>query len=152
MQQPQAGAVARGVGAGLIGGAAMAANILVDMKLSGGVANDFRLLGQIGPLRRHWRITGPLIHFGNAAALGALYAVVEPKLKGSGTARGVSFAMVENTGLWPLVLLLDRIHPAIKDGDLSRYNGMLPFALEVVRHVSYGAALGFAYEQLQQRA
>lgn len=151
MQPAQRRALKNGAIAGIAGGAAMAANILIDMKLTGGVANDFRLLGQIGPLKKHWRITGPIIHMGNAVALGALYGVVEPHLKGDGGMRGSTFAMIENTGLWPLVMLLDRIHPAIKDGELTPYSAPFPFAVEVVRHLSYGAALGCAYEMLKDR-
>lgn len=142
-------ALRNGAIAGLAGGAAMAANILIDLRLTGGVANDFRLLGQLGPLRRHWRITGPLIHMGNAVALGALYSVVEPHLRGNGGVRGASFGMIENTVLWPLVLLLDRIHPAIQDGDLSHYGAPFPFTVEVIRHLSYGVALGYVYELLR---
>ncbi len=151
MHAIQRRALKNGAIAGLAGGAAMAANILIDLPLTRGVANDFRLLGQVGPLRRHWRITGPLIHMGNAVALGAVYSVVEPYLKGNGSVRGMTFGMAENMGLWPLVLLLDHIHPAIQEGDLSRYGAPFPFTIEVIRHLSYGAALGYVYELLTKR-
>lgn len=140
-----------GATAGLAAGVAFALVMLLDMRLSGRKVNDFRLLGDAGPFRRYWRVTGPSIHFVNSLNLGLVYAAVEPLLRGPGWLRGLTFALAENTILWPVVLLLDRVHPAIRDGELEPFNGCYPFLIENLRHAAYGLTLGALYDRLARR-
>lgn len=132
---------------GVAGGLAFAATMCADLALTGNRVNDFRLLAQFGPFANRWRLTGPAIHLANSAALGGVYAAVEPWLAGPGWARGMLFASVENALLWPLVLLVDRFHPATTSGDLPTYNRWPAFGWEALRHVVYGVVLGAAFER-----
>jgi hypothetical protein len=128
--------------AGLGGGAAFAATMLLDMRVSGERVNDFHLLGGLGPAPQLWKVTGPLMHAVNSATLGVVYAACEPHLRGPGWMRGVTFALAENTLLWPIVLLLDRVHPAVQSGELPTFNRRWPFIAENLRHLAYGLILG----------
>jgi hypothetical protein len=145
-ERARAGAIA-----GLLGGAAFAVTMRIDMAISRQPVNDFRLLADTGPLRRFWRITGPVTHAVNSVAIGVSYSLLEPKLPGNGWQRGLSFALVENMLLWPIVILLDRVHPAIREGQLPRFNRPWPFIAENIRHAVYGVVLGLAFERLRRR-
>jgi hypothetical protein len=123
-----------------------------DLALSHNRLDDFRLLAQWGPLRAHWRLLGPLAHLVNSAALGGLYAGLEPRLKGPGWARGIAFALAENALLWPLVALIDRVHPAVACRELASFNRPAAFAWESLRHAAYGAVLGQSFARSQRRA
>lgn len=72
-----------------------------------------------------------------------MYALAEPRLPGPGWARGVLAAQVENVGLWPLVALTDRYHPARRE--LACLGGnRRTLALATWRHALFGAILGLA--------
>lgn len=142
----------RGVIAGLAGGVAFAAFMKADMAITGERVDDFQLLAGYGPFRDHWAIPGAIIHMTNSAALGATYSTVEPSLPGPGWLRGLLFALIENTLLYPFVALLDRIHPAIRSGDLPRYSRPWSFTAETLRHVAYGLVLGYVFERILRRS
>jgi hypothetical protein len=141
----------RGAVAGLLGGLAFAGVMEADLALTGNGVDDFRLLGQLGPAARWWRFTGPAAHAVNSAALGAIYARVEGRLPGPPWARGLLFASAENAALWPLVLLVDRLHPAVQRGELASFARWPAFGWEALRHAAYGLALGSAYARLSRR-
>ena len=62
---------------------------------------------------------------------------------GPGWFRGLILAQVENFVLWNVFIrFVDRIHPAIKSGDLAKYDDKVPFLQGVLRHLAYGAVLG----------
>ena len=123
-----------GAGAGLVAGVAFAAVMQADLALSGNRLDDFRLLAQWGPFQRRWKVLGPMAHLVNSASLGGLYGLLEPSLVGRGWARGLTFALTENTLLWPLVLVIDRHHPAA-------------FGWETARHAAYGVVLGLIFDR-----
>lgn len=135
--------------AGLAGGLAFAVTMAVDQRLSGCRADDYRLLADFGPFARWWPVTGRVVHGLNSAAVGAAYAVAEDRLRGPGWVRGLTFAMIENTVLWPAIVVFDRVHPAIRSGRLPRYNQPLPALLEVGRHIAFGVVLGAVYERVR---
>lgn len=139
-----------GVRSGLAGGAAFAIVMKADIALSGQRIDDFQLLAGFGPLRHRWRVVGPIVHGINSMAVGAVYALVRERLWGPGWLRGLTFAMVENTVLWPVIILLDRIHPAIRAGDLPAFNRRWPFIAENLRHAAYGIVLGVTDERLRR--
>jgi hypothetical protein len=139
--------ICRGIIAGIAGGVAFAAVMQADIAISGRRVDDFKLLAGWGPLRDHEHIAGPAIHLINSASLGALYALVNERLVGPGWLRGLTFATAENLTLWPVIILLDRIHPAIGDGSLPEYNHAWPFIAESVRHLAFGLVLGALYER-----
>jgi hypothetical protein len=140
--------VGAGMLAGLAGGAAFAAVMKLDIALSRQRVDDFQLLAGFGPLAHRWRVTGAVVHAVNSATLGAVYALVSGRLPGPGWLRGVSFATIENLALWPIIIVLDRVHPAIRSGALPSYNRPWPFIAEVLRHLAYGFILGSVHERL----
>lgn len=135
-----------GIGAGVV----FAVVMLADLAVTRSRINDFRLIGGIGPLARFWKVTGPLIHAANSAVVGITYGTVEPRLPGPGWLRGLLFTLTENMLLWPIVVLLDRTHPAIRAGELPRFNTRMGFAVEMLRHAAYGVALGILFERSQR--
>ena len=137
--------------AGLAGGASFAAVMKLDMALSGRHVDDFQLLAGFGPTRNRWHVVGPIIHAINSISLGGIYAVVVELLPGSGWRKGLTFALTENTLLWPVIIVLDRVHPAIRAGQLPAYNRPWPFFVENLRHAAFGIVLGTVYERLTQR-
>ncbi|MDQ4045583.1 MAG: hypothetical protein M3173_09075, partial [Chloroflexota bacterium] len=136
----------RGAIAGLAGGAAFAAFMKADMAITGERVDDFQLLAGYGPFRDNWTVPGTTVHMTNSVILGAAYSTVEPLLPGPGWCRGLIFALIENTLLYPFVALLDLIHPAIRSGDLPRYSRPWPFTAETLRHVAYGLVLGYVFD------
>jgi hypothetical protein len=144
--------VRAGVSAGLVAGVAFAAVMEADLTLSGNRLDDFRLLAQWGPAQDRWWVLGPLAHEVNSAALGGLYALLQPKLVGPSWARGLMFAVGENTLLWPLVLLIDRRHPAVADGDLATFARPAAFGWETLRHAAYGVVLGLIFDRTRRQA
>src|SRR5688572_23280664 len=97
--------IVAGMLAGLAGGAAFAAVMELDMALSRRRVDDFRLLAGFGPTRDKWRIVGPLIHATNSVSLGGLYGVVVQLIPGTGWRKGLTFALAENTLLWPIIIV-----------------------------------------------
>ena len=142
---------AAGIIAGLIAGAAFLIAMAIDLALFRNKANDLRLLsGMVPGGRRLWPLLGTGMHMVNGALLGAVYAHIEHKFPGPGWLKGTVFGLVENMFLWPVLVVLDRIHPEIKRGTLPKFNRFVPFVQEVFRHVVYGAVLGWSYEQLRK--
>lgn len=141
------GVLGAGILGGLAGGAAFAAVMKLDIALSGERNDDFQLLGGFGPLRDRWRVTGPIVHAFNSASLGCVYALVSDRLSGPGWRRGLTFAIIENTLLWPIIIVLDRVHPAIASGEMPTFNRPWPFVAENLRHAAYGVVLGTVYER-----
>lgn len=141
-----------GMVAGLAGGVAFAAVMVSDMRLSRQRVDDFQLLAGFGPTRDKWPVVGPLVHIVNSLSLGLLYSFVADRISGPGWLRGLTFALVENTLLWPIIIVLDRVHPAIKSGELPRFNRPWPFIAENLRHAAYGVVLGAVFERMQRPA
>lgn len=143
----------RGGTAGMLAAAAYLVGMALDIALTKQRTNDLRLLAGLVPGgRRGWPVVGTSMHLINGTALGAVYARVHHGLPGPAWMRGVIFGLVENFLLWPVMVVLDRVHPGIRSGELDRYNRPGPFLAEIFRHVVYGAALGFVYDQLVRRS
>lgn len=141
-----------GARAGLIGALAFLLAMGLDLLLLRRRTNDLRLLAGLVPGgRRHWPWLGTLLHCANGAALGILYGRLVHRIPGPGWLRGLVFALAENAILWPVIVLLDRIHPEIRAGRLEPFNRPVPFLQEVWRHVAYGLALGWTYDRLTGR-
>ena len=145
----------RGVVAGLAGGAGFALGVSLHPRVGDCPAGDLRklprMLADFGPFARWWPLIGRLVHAANSVAVGITYGAIEDRLRGPGWLRGLAFAMAENAILWPIIILIDRVHPAVKSGAAPRYNQPAPAALEVVRHAAYGIVLGTVYERLRSR-
>ena len=141
----------RGAVAGLAASGVMALAMLLDMRATRERTNEFRLIGELAPAgRRAWPVLGPLLHAVNGAALGAVFGLTHHGLPGPLWARGLLFGQVENLILWPAMVVLDRLHPAIRRGALPRFNRPIVFLQEVFRHAVYGVTLGLVYDRLSR--
>ena len=128
---------------GLAGSAAYSVAQHFDMKVLDHNTDDFLLLGTLMPVDDDLaRPLGAVMHFGNGALLGIAYALIgRDRLPGSPFARGMTWTMMETFGLYPMALL-EKLHPAIRDGRLESYLSGKGFAQQLVRHIAYGAVLG----------
>lgn len=142
----------RGALAGIIGAVVMLFAMAFDIAITGRKTNELRLLaGMVPGGRKAWPIVGTAMHLVNGGALGALFGRTHHGLPGSIWLRGIVFGLVENMVLWPVVIVLDHINPAVKRGDVEPFNRPVPFLQELFRHAVYGAALGAAYNLLTPR-
>jgi hypothetical protein len=85
--------------------------------------------------------------YANGALFGAVYAQLRPFIPGPPVARGVLAGMVEHFALWPLVTLVDRLHPARDELPVLSGNGRA-HAQAVWRHALFGVALGLVEAHL----
>ncbi|MGE3272664.1 MAG: hypothetical protein AB7P40_28250 [Chloroflexota bacterium] len=134
----------RPVFAGLAGAAAYLAAQEIDRRIVNPRSNDLLLLGgMVTSNERLWRPLGLLMHFAAGATFGLLFQrVAAPRLPGPYWLRGLMLAQFENATLWPLVLLLDRTHVAVKRGDLAPMNQPMYFVQAVWRHLALGVVIG----------
>lgn len=143
---------AAGLVAGLVAGIAFLIAMASDLALIRNKTNDLRLLsGMVPGGGRLWPLLGTAMHLFNGALLGAVYGHVEDRVPGPGWLKGTLFGLTENMILWPIITVLDRIHPEIKRGTLQPFNRAVPFMQEIFRHIAYGAVLGWVYEQLRKK-
>jgi hypothetical protein len=76
-------------------------------------------------------------------ANGAMFGLAFDRLGLRGAGRGAVAAEAENALLWPLVGVIDRIHPDVRSGawpPLARSRS--EFAQEVVGHAVFGTVMG----------
>lgn len=132
--------------AGAAGSVAYAAEMWLDLRLVRYRFDDFTLLGR--PLARDpraWPALGAGIHLLNGAVMGLLFAMIRRYLPGPGWLRGLLFAQLENLLLWPLMPLVDRYHPARRDGVLAPAWSRMSLLVAVLRHAAYGITVGCLY-------
>ncbi|MCX2728502.1 hypothetical protein OO015_13510 [Thermomicrobium sp. 4228-Ro] len=137
--------------AGIVGALAFLVAMAVDLALLRRRTNDLRLLAGLLPVgHRYWPLLGTIMHLVNGAALGVLYGRLRHRLPRPGWLAGTVFALGENLVLWPLIVVLDRIHPDVRAGRLERFNQPVPFLQEVWRHLAYGITLGLLVDRWQR--
>jgi hypothetical protein len=138
--------------AGAIAGAAYLAVERIDNLISGRRLYDLLLLAR--PFVRSQSAAnalGTIMHFCNSVALGMLYgSVAEPRLPGPSVVKGVTFLIIENTMLYP-VLALERWHPGRKSGEMGSYWSVRSYLWSMPRHLAYGAVLGWLFQRLRDR-
>jgi len=129
-----------GVGAGL----AYLAAQEIDRRLVNPNSDDLILVG--GFVTRNpglWRPVGTFNHFFVSVAFAVIYdRLVASRLPGPSWLRGALAFQIENAVTWPLVMLCDRHHPAVRAGVLSPLNRPVYFVQEIWRHLAFGVALG----------
>jgi hypothetical protein len=138
--------------AGLAAGTVYVATMEVDNRITGQHIDDLKLLGfAFADDAGHAKLAGIPIHLANAVGLAVVYAAVaRRRLFGPPWLRGVVFASVENTLLYPLALL-ESHHPGIRKGELDRYFSLNAFMQSIPRHITYGAVLGTLYDRLSRK-
>jgi hypothetical protein len=108
-------------------------------RVTGGRHSQVRLLGGVLAPRGRWREIGLGMHLVN----GAMFGLAFDRLGLRGARRGAVAAEAENALLWPLVGLVDRIHPDVRSGawpPLARSGS--EFAQEVLGHAVFGGVMG----------
>ena len=100
---------------------------------------DAKLLGPFiteGPLE-------PLANAATHAAGGFAFGYVFCRLGGRGVTKGVAAALAENTLLWPLLAVFDRIHPKRRRGEWPPLvSNPRVFAQATTGHALFGVFLG----------
>jgi hypothetical protein len=134
----------RALAAGVAGAVAYLAAQELDRKLGNPRSNDMILLGGMVTQRESaWTPLGTVMHLLAGATFGVVFeTVVAPRLRGPYWLRGIVMAQVENASLWPVVMLLDRTHPAVASGALAPMNRRVYFAQAAWRHLALGAVMG----------
>lgn len=135
--------------AGAAGGAVYLVTMEIDNRITGQDIDDLKLLGRPfvrGP--RLAKLAGVPIHFNNAISLTAVYAAVaHARLPGPPWLRGIVFANIENTLLYPLTAFEGK-HPGIRRGEIDRYFTLKAYLQSVPRHVTFGAVMATLYDRL----
>jgi hypothetical protein len=135
------GQTARGALAGAVAAAVWAAQSPLDSRMFGVAYLDQELLGKWVTRGRGWHPVGWALHLANGALFGAVYANLAPRLPLPVWARGPAAGLAEHLATWPLVPIVDRVHPA-RD-DLPALSGSArAFAQATWRHVLFGAVVG----------
>jgi hypothetical protein len=102
--------------------------------------SDVRLLGHLlTGGGKQWRAAGLAAHLANGALFGAAFA----RAGAHGWRQGLIAAQAENLALWPVMALLDRIHPDRRSGTWpALVRNRRVFAYEVAVHALFGVTLG----------
>jgi hypothetical protein len=141
----------RGAVAGAVAATVMALEQPLDKRLFECDYDDVELMGKLVTRGDEWRPVGLALHVQNGAVFGVVYAQLKPFLPGPAPLRGLVAALVENTLLWPGVVLLDRHHPARKE--LPQLAGnRRAFVQATFRHAVFGIVLGLLEGALNDRS
>jgi hypothetical protein len=131
----------RGAIAGAVAAGAWALQQPLDKRVFGCSYDDTELLGKLVTRGPAWPAAGLLLHLGNGALFGAVYANAARRAPLPSWARGPAAAMAEHAATWPLVAVTDRVHPA--RGDLPKLStSVSAFAQATWRHLLFGIVLG----------
>jgi hypothetical protein len=85
----------------------------------------------------------PLVNLGTHVSAGALFGHLFERFGGRGIRQGVVAALAENTILWPGMAVMDRIHPARRDGTWPPlFASPRVFAQSMAGHALFGVILG----------
>ena len=143
------GAYARGALAGIVAALVYLAEQELDRRLLNPRSNDLDLLGgMLTDDDRLWRPLGMVMHLAAGASFGVLFdRVLGAHVPGPYWLRGVALAQLENAVLWPVVPVLDRVHPAVGQGTLAPMNRPPYFLQAVLRHLAFGATLGLLLDR-----
>ncbi|HEX2173661.1 MAG TPA: hypothetical protein VHL09_14585 [Dehalococcoidia bacterium] len=145
-----------GAAAGALAGGLAALAYLAEMYADMAVLNhhydEVRVIGRAITRDRWWPVVGVIGNLLAGAGAGAFYgAFVAPRFRVPPVAGGLIFAQIENGTLYPPVMpLIDRFHPDIRQGLMPRSFTPLSFVEAVLRHVAYGVALGWLYPRVRQ--
>jgi hypothetical protein len=129
----------RGAAAGAIAAAAWAAGEPVLGRLARTPYSDVRLLGRLVTRNRAWPVAGTALHLANGAAFGTAFELAGLR----GVKAGIAAAQAENLAFWPVMAVIDRVHPDRHDGNWPPLVGNRRIALyEITAHALFGTILG----------
>ena len=110
----------------------------IDRRLLRNDYSDVALLGKAVTRSRAWPVVGLAMHAGNGAVFGLAYR----ELRRRRDVSAVKLALAEHLALFPLGLVIDRVHPARGQEGVQRVFGARAFAQATWRHILFGAVLG----------
>jgi hypothetical protein len=129
----------RGSAAGILAAAGWAASEPLLRRVFRTPYSDVRLLGRMVTRGRAWPAAGLALHLANGAVFGAVFE----RMGFRGVRAGVLAAEGENLVLWPLMLVVDRVHPDRRAGRWPRLTtNRRVLAYEVATHAIFGTLLG----------
>ncbi len=137
--------------AGLAAGLAYAVTAEIDNRISGKNLDDLKLLGRPmvrGP--KYAKLAGVPVHMINSVSLAMVFPYARRVIPGPAVVQGITFALVENTVLYPVAAFENR-HPGVRNGEIDRYFNLNAYLLSIPRHVAYGATLGLLYDRIARR-
>jgi hypothetical protein len=127
--------------AGAIAAGVWVAQQPLDKRVFGSDYDDVELLGKLVTRGDAWPAAGLALHLENGAIFGAVYSQARPFIPGPVPLRAVFASMAEHAGLWPLVRLTDRHHPARSDL-IGLAGNRRAFAQATWRLFVFGVVLG----------
>jgi hypothetical protein len=133
------GRTVRAAAAGMTAAAVCVAVEPVWRRTFGGPHRELRLVGRLLAPEPAWKPVGLAVHLAN----GAMFGVAFDRLGGRGARQAVIATQLENAVLWPAMLIVDRVHPDVRNGDwppLARDRRVA--AQEVASHAVFGVVLG----------
>jgi hypothetical protein len=128
----------RGAPAGVVAAAVWAASEPLLGRVFGTPYSDVELLGGL-VTRGRARPAGLAIHLANGATFGWAFE----RLGGQGPLVGLAAAEAENAILWPVLAVMDRVHPNRRSGSwppLARSPRVAGY--ELAAHALFGIVLG----------
>ena len=129
----------RGAAAGAVAALAWAAAEPPLGRLFGTPYSDVKLLGGLAARGGARTGAGLAVHTANGAAFGWAFE----RFLGGGVRRGIAAAETENALLWPVLVLMDRIHPERRSGTWPPLaTSPRVAAYELTTHALFGAVLG----------
>jgi hypothetical protein len=126
--------------AGAVAAAVWAIQQPLDKRVFGSRYDDVELLGKLVTRGPAWPAAGLGLHMANGAMFGAVYALARPLVPGPPLTAGVTAAMAEHFGFWPLGVLVDRYHPARRELE-PLHNNRRAFGQAAWRHLLFGVVL-----------
>lgn len=134
----------RAVVAGAAGSLAYLVAQAVDRRIVNPRSDDVVLIGGMFTSRAPARgVIGLILHMLGGVSLGLLFeTIVSRRLPGPSWLRGIVMVQIENALVFPIVVLLDRFHPAIRAGELAPVTSRIYFAQQAWRHLALGAVMG----------
>jgi hypothetical protein len=131
----------RGALAGALAASVWAAQMPLDKRAFGADLDDVEILGRALTASRAWPVVGWALHVQNGALFGAAYANLAPRTPLPSWARGPAAALAENFATWPLMAVVDRLHPARKSRP-ALLSSPRALAQSTWRHLLFGVLLG----------
>jgi hypothetical protein len=126
--------------AGATAAAVWAAQQPLDKRVFDSQYDDIELLGRLVARGPGATAAGFAMHVANGAIFGAAYALVRPLVPAPPLVTGAAAGLLEHFATWPLVRVVDRVHPA--RSELVPLTGnRRAFAQATWRHLLFGLTL-----------
>jgi hypothetical protein len=132
----------RNVRGGIAGAVAATVWTAADPLLERAFRTPYADAKLLGPFITEGRLE-PVANAATHAAGGFAFGYLFSRFGGRGVKNGVAAAVAENTLLWPLLAVFDRIHPKRRSGEWPRLvTNPRVFAQATTGHALFGVLLG----------